>query len=276
MSGHAEEQTEAVRAFGRPSAAARREPALGPAGDASSAAWRADGASTGWCKLRAASVTGVRHRLAGRPGEDSYAWAAAGDRVVVAVTDGLGSEPGAAGAATRAAPAATSAAVGHPAEDLEGAVSAALDAANRAAEGGGRTTVVVAVVERDGRAVVGRVGDSTAFLLAGEGRAEELFGAPDPDRTDQVTMAVPAAEMDPEIRHFGLGAGAVLALVSDGIADPWRDGPTTVGPALVSALASSPSPLDLLALADFSRHGCHDDRTIVCVWAVPATDPAEG
>jgi serine/threonine protein phosphatase PrpC len=58
----------------------------------------------------------------------------------------------------------------------------------------------------------------------------------------------------------------VLVLASDGIADPWRDGPATVAPAFTELVASRPSPLALARLADFSRHGCHDDRTIVLLW----------
>jgi hypothetical protein len=62
----------------------------------------------------------------------------------------------------------------------------------------------------------------------------------------------------------------VLVLVTDGIADPWRDGPSTVAPALASTLAAHPTAIDLAVLADFSRHGCHDDRTIVALWMRPA------
>ena len=58
----------------------------------------------------------------------------------------------------------------------------------------------------------------------------------------------------------------VLLLATDGVADPWRDGPTTVAPVLAAALAQPPAPLELAHLANFSRQGCHDDRTMLVVW----------
>ncbi len=63
-------------------------------------------------------------------------------------------------------------------------------------------------------------------------------------------------------------------LVTDGTANPLRDGPTTVAPALAAVLRGGPagelSPLALAAAADFSRRGCQDDRTILVAWPRPA------
>ena len=79
-----------------------RRPPSGTWGGAGAAAFRADGGDADWCALRVASVTGVRHRLAGQPGQDSFAWAVLPDRLVVAVADGLGGVPGSDATAGRA------------------------------------------------------------------------------------------------------------------------------------------------------------------------------
>lgn len=258
--------TEPVRpVLGRPSGAAGAEPSLRPVGDAGSASWRADGASTDWCTLRAASVAGVRHRLAGLAPDDSYSWAHGDGVLVVAVADGIGSVAQSAGAAARACRAAAEGGLAGVTDGPERAVLCALDAANRAAEGGGATTLVVAVLARDGAVWAGRVGDSTAFVLPDDGPEVELFDPPDPERTDTVTAALPTGSLEPEVRDLVLDPGAVLVLATDGIADPWRDGPTTVAPTLAALLREWPDPVALLAATDFSRLGCHDDRTILCV-----------
>jgi len=245
--------------FGRESRAAAEEPRLRSVGDAATAWWRAEGGSCGWCSLRAATAAGVKHRLSAVAGEDSYAWAIGDGVLAVAVADGIGTVAGAAGAAERAAAAAAGAAVASGARD-------GVEAANRAAAGGGATTVVVAVVDPRGRVSAARVGDSTALVAGPGGRWRELFEPPDPERPDAVTAALPATDPRLEEADDHLGPGEVLVLASDGLADPWRDGPTTVAPSLAGAVVSRPSPLELAGLVDFSRHGCHDDRTAVCVW----------
>lgn len=251
--------------FGRPSDAAGAEPALAGSGHSAVASWRADGASSDWCSLRAATVAGVRHRLAGQPGEDSYAWAHDDTRLAVAIGDGVGSVPGSGGAAARACVAAVQEALERSADSPAEGVGASVEAANRAAGGGGATTLVVLVLGRDGRADLARVGDSSAWSIAPGGEAFELFEPPDPERADTVTTALPATSLTPEFRSVECEEGSLLVLVTDGVADPWRDGPTTVAPALTAALLDRPDPVDLLRLVDFSRQGCHDDRTVVCV-----------
>lgn len=234
-------------------------------GDAATAGVRAEGASTEEWTLRAASVVGVRHRLAGQPSDDSFAWARGQGRLVVAVADGIGSTDGAAAAAQRATTAAVR-------SGLTGDVEAAIAEANWAAQGGGATTLVVAILEPGGEARLGRVGDSTAFVVDPEGKWpegmwHELFEPPAEERLGPETPALPGADPPVETASVNLAAGGVLALATDGVADPWRDGPNTVAPGLAAALAGHPSVLKLAELTDFSRHGCHDDRTIVCVWA---------
>jgi serine/threonine protein phosphatase PrpC len=258
--------TGARPALGRPSQASYQEPLAGAHVDASSAGYSAAGGSTGWCTLRGATVTGVRHRLAGEPNEDSFSWAVGDGIVALAVTDGLGSVEGSRGAASAAASAAVLAAVG---EEGEAPELSAVRAANEACSGGGATTLVVAVVGRGGDVRLARVGDSTAFFVEPDGSTwREVFepGEPDEGTVDVTTAALPAVEPEIERASVSVAPGQVLVLASDGIGDPWRDGPTTVAPAFAALVAAHPDPLDLAAVADFSRHGCHDDRTIMLLW----------
>ena len=273
--------------LGLPSTASDSEPKLAHLGEASSAAVRADGASAEWVTLRAASVTGVRHRLAAQHSDDCYAWSLGEDLIAVAVADGLGSILGSAEAAARACRAAVSAATSAGktaaggAGELAVAMRAAFTAANTAAGGGGATTLVLALVSRDGRVEVGRVGDSSAFILRG-GEASEMFPAPADDVVGTETLALPVADGGRASRRAAvqeavfweaaggdLGVGDVVVLASDGVAEPWRDGPQTVGPAMSGVVTGFPSPLELATAVDFSRQGCHDDRTLLCAWLRP-------
>jgi serine/threonine protein phosphatase PrpC len=258
--------------LGRPSAAAGNPTRLREVADAGTAALRAEGGAWGSWALRAASVAGVRHRLAGRPVEDAYAWRTAGELLVAAVADGVGSLAGSAETARLAADAACRA-TADAAADVEppAAVLAGVAAANQAVAGtSGATTLVVAVVDIEGAAWVARVGDSSAWHL-GAGGWEELFPAPGgEDVASTATPALPSPAPPVEVADVGIAFGEALVLLTDGIADPMRDGPTTVAPALAEALAEPPSPLALAALADFSRQGCHDDRTVVALWRRPA------
>jgi serine/threonine protein phosphatase PrpC len=286
--------------LGRPSAAAAETVPLRTSGDARSAAFRAEGGDSGWCAMRAASVAGVRHRLAGEPGQDSFAWSLSGTSVALAVADGLGTVPGSEGAAARAAVAAVAAAAAEAttaggtalgtvaaaartaaatvgagtvtgALTSEDRVARALAAAEVAAGGGGATTLVIAVLEPGGRGCLARVGDSTAFLVGDAGMSwEEVFSPPDDERDVNATAALPAHPAA-EWATVELGRADVLVLATDGVADPWRDGPTTVAPALVAAVAAHPTPLELARLAGFSRQGCHDDRTMVLFWPSSGT-----
>ena len=285
--------------WGRPSPAAQAPWPLRGAATADAAAVRADGGDGAWWALRAASLSGTRHRLAGAGPEDAYGWAQAGELLVVAVADGVGSRPRAAAASNAAVAAALDAAVaaletagavpGRPATDAAagpaldagsplGAVGPALDAAVREANeaagrsGGGATTLVVAVLDPSGGARLRRVGDSSAFVLSG-GEWRELWAGPGDDGTVQTaTTALPAEQPPAQAAAASLGPGDVLLLATDGVADPLRDGPTTVAPGMAAALAAPPEPLELARVVDFSRQGVHDDRTVVVLWPA-GTDP---
>lgn len=276
-----------MHALGRPSAAAAIEPPLRSPASAGSAGYSADGGSTGWCVVRAATVTGVGHRLAAEVNQDYYAWAQSGTRVAIAVADGLGSIPGSDAAARIAACAAVELAVDprhDPPESALQAIAGAESAVRSGGESFGATTLIVAVGEPGSDVALARVGDSTAFVVGPEISAEggswrEVFPPPCSDgglvevATGALQSAGEAAAGTVESARATLAAEDVLVVVSDGIAGPWRDGPSTVAPAMVEGILGAPSPLELAILANFSRQGCHDDRTIVALWlAMPEAD----
>jgi serine/threonine protein phosphatase PrpC len=181
------------------------------------------------------------------------------------------------------------------------AASAELERAGGDSAGELSTTLVVAALQaREGRADValGRVGDSTAFTLAA-GVWQELFGVGGGECGDVDAQADGAdareggGQNDGELRStatdvlplrarggsvlagvettsFALVEGTALVLLTDGVANPLRDGPSTVAPALGELLAGGQAgqltPLALANAADFSRRGAHDDRTIVVAW----------
>lgn len=250
--------------FGRPSPAADLPWLLAPR-TAAMAGIRADWADTDWCALRVASVVGVRHRVAARSVEDSWAWDGDPERVVIAVADGLGSY----GDSAPVAAGVASTAVAHLAgggTDLLGAVAAASQAVSGFEEG--KATLTLAIVTRDGSVELVRVGDSTAFTLFEETWTELFDSADAGDDGMQAlaTPALPSAEPEIESAHWDLRPGEFLMLVTDGVGDPLRDGPTTVAPGLAAALAVPPHPLVLAAQTDFSRQGCGDDRTLLGLW----------
>ena len=165
-------------------------------------------------------------------------------------------------------------AVGSPHESALAGVATAEAELRQGDSTTGATTIVVCVVEPGCEVALARVGDSTAFLIGGEDDAgwRELFTPPleHEHEVPVVTAAIAAGEAPAsatvetvELRPAGT---EVVVIVSDGIAGPWRDGPTTVAPAMVDGLLARPTPLELAALAGFSRQGCHDDRTIVVIW----------
>ena len=189
-----------------------------------------------------------------------------------------------------------------------GVVSEASDALYRAggqAPAELATTIVVALLRASpsrAEVTLGRVGDSTAFALSPDGEWHELFGASgvgaaggarlagavtadEGDTAMLVTataslplpspgpaLGAPAgAEADAvELVSAELGRGEALVLLTDGAAQPLRDGPTTVAPGLAEVLRCGRDgelgPLGLAGAVDFSRRGAHDDRTVLAVW----------
>ncbi len=192
--------------------------------------------------------------------------------MAVAIADGVSSSPGAGAASASAVEAGTryaleAAADGTGREEVVRAIGAANVAVRNA--GGGATTLVIALLDATGRGALARIGDSSAFILSGGAWREVWLPDSDVGSIRTATSALPAETPAVEVAELELGLGDVLVLVTDGIADPLRDGPTTVAPGLAAALASAPDPLDLALVVDFSRRGVHDDRTLVAVWAIP-------
>ena len=260
---------------------------------AGAANYRADGGQSADFVVLASSVAGTAHRLGGGRCEDAYAWVKPRPgRLGLIIADGVST----AGRGGDGADLAVAAAARYLSEredwgvaECRGAVERASDYLRAAARASGpasaaelSTTLVVALVttRTDGAvAVMARVGDNTGFVLDG-GVWREIFVPPGSDDlhhvvTDVLPLPGPGeSELSTvETASVELPHGAALVLVTDGIANPLRDGPTTVAPALAEILRGGPtgdlSPLGLMAAADFSRRGCQDDRTIVVAWALP-------
>jgi serine/threonine protein phosphatase PrpC len=155
--------------------------------------------------------------------------------------------------------------------------SEAVSAAAGASAAEFSTTLVVALVSASAAGAevfLARVGDSSAFILAA-GEWDELFpGRAEEELRGSVIAVLPLSSHPGgdtvETASVVLPAGAALVLLTDGVADPLRDGPGTVAPALAEVLGGGHSgtltPLALADAADFSRRGCQDDRTVVAVW----------
>jgi serine/threonine protein phosphatase PrpC len=241
-------------------------------------------------------VAGVSHRLAGRRCEDAYGWARPRPgRLALVIADGVSTAGRGGEGADKAIGAACQFLNGNDAvewgkQTCEAAVRTASQDLWRA--GGPEaaelsTTLVVALLQRDGEeveAVVARVGDSTAFVLEGA-LWRELFRYPD----DEELRGLPV-EVLPLREAAGTGAietasatlrsASALVLLTDGVADPLREGPSTVAPALAAVLngghTGELAPLDLAHAADFSRRGCQDDRTILAAWPAGPALPDNG
>jgi hypothetical protein len=247
------------------------------------ACYRADGGQSAEFVVLAASVAGVAHRLSGRRGEDAYAWVLPRPgRLAVIVADGVST----AGRGGEGADIAVSAACEHllTAEgwgEMEclaalRAASAAVSAAGGASAAELSTTLVVGLVsasEAGAEVYLARVGDSSAFVLAGAAWNELFPGRAEEELRGSVIGVLPLGSRGGdaiETASMALPGGAALVLLTDGVADPLRDGPGTVAPALAEVLRGGPSgaltPLALADAADFSRRGCQDDRTVLAVW----------
>jgi hypothetical protein len=152
------------------------------------------------------------------------------------------------------------------------------------------TTLIVALLTSTatGGAVasLARTGDSAAFSLSAAGAWREIFDGhgtqAEVGSDDGLDLLSTATDVLPwprgrDDRRAMLGTaslelveGSALVLVTDGVANPLRDGPSTVAPGLAAVLRAIAdgelSPLELAQAADFSRRGAHDDRTILVAW----------
>ena len=140
----------------------------------------------------------------------------------------------------------------------------------------------------EGEAGVGLIVSATAVLPFGDGRkplkrreggAASGAGSVRGGEAPAAHAGLDRVSPNPvEVVTLDLPVGAALVLVTDGVAEPLRDGPTTVAPQLAELLRGGPAgtltPLELARAADFSRRGAHDDRTVLAAWTVSMTRSA--
>ena len=134
------------------------------------------------------------------------------------------------------------------------------------------TTLVAALVEltpldRPRRAMVLRVGDSTAFVLR-DGVFQECF--PDAHKGEDVqesgTCALPGNPGTVEVDTVMLGNDDVLVLCTDGLSNPMHN--DEVRAQLATWWSSGPVPgiLEFGWQLAFRAKSYGDDRSVVCVW----------
>jgi serine/threonine protein phosphatase PrpC len=246
-----------------------------------------DGGEVAGLHVRAASVRGDAHRFDGMTRQDSLGfWKAEVDGVsvlVACVADGVGSQPlshvGSALAChdLRSAIAAELTAAG---VDLEAAARAAiarvaaglLDLAARddADPDTFATTLTFAVVTPGEitRAVVARVGDSSAFTLGEPGWQPCFAESEDEDGVFSSRVdALPRHADAVQVTTVDLASGELLLLCTDGLTGPLRS--AQVRDALAGWWGAGRVP-DLPAFlwqVSFRAKSFSDDRTALCVWA---------
>jgi Protein phosphatase 2C len=276
--------------WGEPSIASESPVPLRAVASSADAGYRADGGRSTDFAVMAASVAGVAHRLARRRCEDAYGWAQPRPgQLGLVIADGVSTAGRGGEGADIVIGAACRYLLSPDASDwgkreCEAAVRAANEDLVRAAGPAARefsTTFVVALLsttDDEPEAVLARVGDSTAFTLEGS-QWRELFRDPDDEEFRDVPVEVLPLREDAgpaaiELSSVTLAPSSALVLLTDGVADPLREGPATVAPALAGVLSGGPSgdlaPLDLARASDFSRRGCQDDRTILAAWPARA------
>lgn len=235
--------------------------------------------------VRAVSFRGTAHDLFGEPRQDSFAFAASDDWVVLIVSDGIGScehsHHGASAAVNAIAAAVDSAEIDPNDGDrvLATAAGAARDVAQTldVPSKSVSATLTVAAVERtpqaDGsrHAIIHAVGDSPALRLDPATAAWTYLTPIDDGPSNVVRGWVP--DRAAEFTSFGvtIPAGSVLVLASDGFTTPLGDGSGPLGTDLAARWAAGPREL-LPFLVDLSFNAYHDDKTVVAMWN-PAAEP---
>ena len=137
------------------------------------------------------------------------------------------------------------------------------------------TTLVIAAIpvaaDVDGlrRAVISRIGDSSAWILD----PEDGFRSIGSVKNDGASIAGSGTSALPSSPPIGvdtvvvdLKSNQVLLLVSDGLGDPLASGTGEVGRTLKEWWAEPPALFEFIGQADFARKSFDDDRTVVAVW----------
>ncbi len=238
--------------WGEPSTASESPVPLRAVASAGNACYRADGGHSPDFSVLAASVAGVAHRLAGRRCEDAYGWVSARpDRLGLVIADGVSTAGRGGEGADIAVSAACRYLLGGEAiewgkKECEAAIRAASEELVRTAGPAAAelsTTIVVAllgVTENDVEVVLARVGDSSAFVLEATWW-RELFRDPDDEAFRGLPVEVLPLREDSgpaaiETSSAALSPATALVLLTDGVADPLREGRNTVAPALAEVL----------------------------------------
>ncbi len=263
---------------------AHRAARLPPPPDITAATLRVDA-----LEVRGVSFRGTAHELFGGPRQDSFAFAANDEWVVLAVADGIGScessHHGSAAAVSAVVAAIESG--GLDPRDGSDVLRTAADAGRETAaallvpSNSVSTTLTVAAVERasqdDGsrHAVVHVVGDSPALLLDPAGARWTYLTPTDDCPSNVVRSWVPDRANEYVSFGFTLPAESVLVLASDGFTTPLGDGSGPLGADL--ALRWGRGPRGLVAfMVDLSFNAYHDDKTVVAMWSPAATASTKG
>jgi hypothetical protein len=254
-------------------------------------------------RVRAASVRGLSHRWTGQVRQDEYGWRVTHDRrhLVVCVADGVSSGPLshiAAGCAVRyGVDLLSRLLLDHEPADLPwdhvlhevanvivgtgvpmlwpGTENVAAVPIRAVAEQMA-TTALYAVVDLlpvDGRhdVTLVPVGDTSAWVLAGDGRWEPRQPVKNADAEVHSSSVfalpmTPAAPIAPV--WTTVGAGEALVLMTDGVGDPLSGGTGEVGRFLARVWQRPPADLEFAAQVGFVRRTYDDDRTAFAVWPI--------
>lgn len=255
--------------------------------------YAADGGRIGAFEVLAASVVGHGHLHRAIQRQDAYRLAAAaGEGAVLAIADGVSEMPMAAiGAEVAAFVAvqcflASAAGVGGPGssappvgERLAGAVDEADEAVREVAAELGlaprelSTTLLIAHLARGAQGQIevetASVGNSSALEVAGDDPPLVISGPRPGDPPALHGQFLPGSPGSARTSRAALRPGAVLALVTDGLADDLHES-ATVRRWLWGRLAAAESPLEFAHALSYRRQGSMDDLTVVAARAVPA------
>lgn len=248
----------------------------------------ADGVTTPYLQLRAASVRGLSHRHWSAPRQDAYAFDVGDGWWVAAVADGVGSFAHSHVAAHAAAgqavtevsellcdrkPVDWQSVVGSAAAAIEPALQAITDdAASPASRLGATTLIVTSAVRRDDgewEFQVASVGDCRCAILSrGEWTCLADPAEADPSLPASNTVdALPAARASAlRTASCVLRPGEAVAIFTDGIGAPFGSGHGQVGRELAEWWAAPPHSIAFAGQVGFMRKGFHDDRACVAVW----------
>jgi hypothetical protein len=256
---------------------------------------RADSFQAPGFALAGASVAGSAHTTRGHGAQDAYAFYAGNTprSVVLAVADGLGSQPlsqlGAL-AASRLAVTEVAAVASKDLwdEDPSELLGTVINRVNRRLrelrawalpEADDRivsTTLALARIDRrDGEtvALALRVGDSNVFVLQ-DSQFRPAFSAKD-DATNIVGSCLPSKdELIPEWRVFAADDARAVFAATDGLADDLGESPA-VCQWLIDRWAAPCDQIRMLNALSYRRRGSHDDRTAAICWLNPESSSLE-